>query len=349
MRLLVDWAALQPAPRSPAERSSGRSTAARAASRRALATPGSRDELARSPRSSAPRAPRDATARSRARPVRHAGVGGRRAAAAASWPAREPFSRPLSASRRWPATASLIDSLLALGASEGVALTWWAPWNEPNDPRLPQPAARRLRGRRAAARAGRLRPARARRWPTSSPPPAERITCCSASSPRSPSTRRIARASQRSSRRCRSACCASSRRLVGPRLRRSGIRLAPRGRPVAALERALDARGECPAGARMWVTEAGAGAPHPGRARPAGDAERKRRMRGARRAARALDGRSARGGGLPVQLPRGPGLPGGPAERRPVDTSTRPTGCGSPTRGRAPRATSAGAAAALCA
>ena len=44
---------------------------------------------------------------------------------------------------------------------------------------------------------------------------------------------------------------------------------------MAALERALDARGACPARARIWVTETGAGAPRPGRARPAGDAERR--------------------------------------------------------------------------
>jgi hypothetical protein len=38
---------------------------------------------------------------------------------------------------------------------------------------------------------------------------------------------------------------------------------------VVALEHALDARGGCAAGARVWVTEAGAGAPRPGRPRAA--------------------------------------------------------------------------------
>ncbi len=47
----------------------------------------------------------------------------------------------------------------------------------------------------------------------------------------------------------------------GPRAR------AGEGDAVAALERALDARGGCAAGDRVWVTEAGAGAPRPGRPR----------------------------------------------------------------------------------
>jgi hypothetical protein len=38
------------------------------------------------------------------------------------------------------------------------------------------------------------------------------------------------------------------------------------------LARALDARGSCAAAAKIWVTETGAGAPHPGRARPSGSA-----------------------------------------------------------------------------
>jgi hypothetical protein len=40
--------------------------------------------------------------------------------------------------------------------------------------------------------------------------------------------------------------------------------------PTAALELALDARGTCGRRARIWVTEAGAGAPHPGLPRPGG-------------------------------------------------------------------------------
>src|SRR5207248_5692215 len=42
---------------------------------------------------------------------------------------------------------------------------------------------------------------------------------------------------------------------------------APPLDPVVALEHALDARGGCAAGAPVWVSEAGAGAPHPGRPR----------------------------------------------------------------------------------
>ena len=44
-----------------------------------------------------------------------------------------------------------------------------------------------------------------------------------------------------------------------------GSQLAPGGGdPVAALEKALALRGGCAAGAPVWVTETGAGAPHPG-------------------------------------------------------------------------------------
>jgi hypothetical protein len=43
--------------------------------------------------------------------------------------------------------------------------------------------------------------------------------------------------------------------------------------PVGALEAALDARGGCARGAPIWVTEAGAGAPHPGDPRPAGGSD----------------------------------------------------------------------------
>ena len=52
---------------------------------------------------------------------------------------------------------------------------------------------------------------------------------------------------------------------------RAGAR--PSADPVQTLETALDARGACGRAARIWVTEAGAGAPHPGRQRPAGAAD----------------------------------------------------------------------------
>jgi hypothetical protein len=44
---------------------------------------------------------------------------------------------------------------------------------------------------------------------------------------------------------------------------------APPTEPVGELQAALDARGGCARGTRIWVTEAGAGAPHPGTPRPA--------------------------------------------------------------------------------
>jgi len=48
---------------------------------------------------------------------------------------------------------------------------------------------------------------------------------------------------------------------------------APAADPVGVLESALAARGGCAREAPIWITEAGAGAPHPGEPRPAGAAD----------------------------------------------------------------------------
>src|SRR5207302_2705113 len=47
----------------------------------------------------------------------------------------------------------------------------------------------------------------------------------------------------------------------------------PRVDPVEDLEAALNARGACGRSAQIWVTETGAGAPHPGSPRPVGAAD----------------------------------------------------------------------------
>jgi len=48
---------------------------------------------------------------------------------------------------------------------------------------------------------------------------------------------------------------------------------APAVDPVASLEAALAGRGGCAGRAPIWITEAGAGAPHPGDPRPPGHSE----------------------------------------------------------------------------
>ncbi len=53
-------------------------------------------------------------------------------------PGAEPAARALSPGAL-PAYRALISALLALGRREGVALPWWAPWNEPDNPRFLTP------------------------------------------------------------------------------------------------------------------------------------------------------------------------------------------------------------------
>jgi hypothetical protein len=165
---------------------------------------------------------------------------------------------------------ALIRSLLALAAREGVALEWWSPWNEPDDPAFISP---------------------------------QRLSCASEAPPRSPALyAELVRAMAAELR----ADGGEHRLLLGelnafPRdspdrtsvsqfvsalpadviclsdvwsihVYASPDSAAPAADPVRALEQALDARGACGRSAQIWVTEAGAGAPHPGNPRPAGSA-----------------------------------------------------------------------------
>ena len=176
----------------------------------------------------------------------------------------EAFARPLRPDAL-PAYRALIDDLLALGRREGVALPWWSPWNEPNDPRFITP---------------------------------QRASCEAAGHPLSPATyAALARAMSEALRQAGPGhtillgelggyASGSAHRLSVAQfvealppdvLCLSNLwavhAYAVQGReqppdPVAALEQALAARGGCAASARIWVTEAGAGAPNPGRPRP---------------------------------------------------------------------------------
>jgi hypothetical protein len=269
LRLLVDWAALQPDPgRPPALQAPVGGCARRVGPCGAYA--GIRDELA-----------------AIATQQRAAGTG-----------AEAPFqvvidvfgtpawaARALSGCQRSGATAfsqapapaaiaayrTLIRSLLALAAREGVALRWWSPWNEPNDPVFISP---------------------------------QRSSCAAGSPPASPALyAELARAMaaelgadggehhlllgelnafQKDSRDRTSVpqfvaalpadvICLSDVWSIHAYASRTAA--TARVDPVAALEAALNARGGCARGARIWVTEAGAGAPHPGSPRPAGAAD----------------------------------------------------------------------------
>jgi hypothetical protein len=178
-------------------------------------------------------------------------------------PADEAFARPLRP-EAIVAYRGLIAALLALGRREHVALPWWSPWNEPNDPRFitPQRAS-------CANEAAALSPlvyaelARAMASELASDGPGHELLLgelggYSDGSPHRTSIAQFVAALPAD------VLCLSRTWAVHA--------YAVQGReeppdPVGLLERALDARGGCGASASIWVTEAGAGAPEPGRPR----------------------------------------------------------------------------------
>ena len=127
------------------------------------------------------------------------------------------------------------------------------------------------------------------------------------------------------------------RRRPLPRPRRGRCTPTPPTGPGAAgarvtrgrARRRLARRGGCAAGAPLWITETGAGAPHPGARRPA--ARPAQELEACRALAAACSGvvlRPPRGGRVPVHLPRRPGLPGGAPERRPAPAAPQLRACG---------------------
>lgn len=164
--------------------------------------------------------------------------------------------------------SKLIRSLVALGAQEGIALEWWSPWNEPNNATFMSP-------QRASCEAGAA--------PLAPSAYAELVRAMHAELAASPGTHHILlgelAAYERDSPHRTSVAsfveqlpsdvvCVSETWAIHAYASR-----APAGRtadPVRMLESALDGRGPCGRRARIWVTEAGAGAPHPGQPRSPG-------------------------------------------------------------------------------
>ena len=91
-----------------------------------------------------------------------------------------PFSRPLSAAAIADYRA-LIASLLALGDREGVALDWWSPWNEPNDPVFISPQRAACAARCATVLRPPSTPSSPARWRPSCVCTARSTICCWAS------------------------------------------------------------------------------------------------------------------------------------------------------------------------
>ena len=178
-------------------------------------------------------------------------------------PGGEPFARPLAAGALG-AYRTLIADLLALGRREGVALDWWSPWNEPNDPRFitPQRSAC-VTGADAVSPDVYAELARAMASALRQAGPGHELLLgelggYSVGAPHLTSLAEFIAALPAD------VLCLSRTWAVHA--------YAVQGRaqppdPVALLERALAARGGCGASASIWVTEAGAGAPQPGRPR----------------------------------------------------------------------------------
>ena len=175
----------------------------------------------------------------------------------------EPFARPI-APAALAAYRTLIADLLALGRREGVALPWWSPWNEPNDPRFitPQRAACTGHAPVIAAEAY-AQLARAMAAQLKSAGPGHELLLGELGGFAVGATH-LASLPEFVAALPPDVLCLSHTWAVHA--------YAVQGRaqppdPVGMLEAALAARGGCAAGASIWVTESGAGAPEPGKPR----------------------------------------------------------------------------------
>jgi hypothetical protein len=269
VRLLVDWAALQPDATTPPALEGAVDGCARAVAP-CGAYGGIAGELA--------------AIASQQRAARAEGRTGFQAVldlfGVPGWAARAPsgceatgaqaFARPIS-SAGLSGYRQLIRTLLALGVREGVSLSWWSPWNEPNNPQFlgPQRAACEtssptlapaLYAQLAQAMAGELQAAGGDR----------RLLLGELAAYPADSVHRTSIASFVAALPA-SVVCLSDVWSVHSYARFGGV--AAGTEPIAALTRALDARGQCGRAAAVWVTEAGAGASHPGRRRAADPGE----------------------------------------------------------------------------
>jgi len=179
----------------------------------------------------------------------------------------QPFSRPIN-DAGIAGYRALIRSLLALGAREGVALPWWAPWNEPNDRVFVSPQHASCAGdgpSPAAAVYAQL--ARAMAGELNADGGAHHLLLGELNAFASDAPQRTSIASFVAALPASVLCLGAVWSIHAYAARDQA---APELDPVASLEAALDRRGACGRGAAIWVTEAGAGAPHPGRPRPPG-------------------------------------------------------------------------------
>jgi hypothetical protein len=171
------------------------------------------------------------------------------------------FARPLQPAAL-ASYRALIAGLIALARREGVEVAWWSPWNEPNDPRFltPQrascdatgaPLAPGVYARLAAAMSAELSAQHSR----------SQILLGELGGYDSGSAHRLSVGEFVAALPAATLCTGSAWSVHAYAAR------APRPPgpdPVELLEAALRARAGCAAHAPIWVTETGAGAPEPG-------------------------------------------------------------------------------------
>jgi hypothetical protein len=185
-------------------------------------------------------------------------------------PGTPPFSRPISAAGL-AGYRRLIHALLELGAREGVQLSWWSPWNEPNNPQFlsPQRASCATSSPSLAA-AVYAQLAQAMADELAAGGGVHHLLLGELAAYPTDSIHRTSVASFLAALPARIVCLSD---VWSVHAYASFGAHADRTDPVAALERAIDARGACGEAASVWITETGAGAPDPGQRRGRGAGE----------------------------------------------------------------------------
>jgi hypothetical protein len=263
LRLLVDWAALQPSATSPPSLEGAIDGCARAVAP-CGAYRGIAEELA-----AIVSQQRAARAEGRADFQVVLDVFGVPSWAAAApsgceHAGTQPFSRPISAAGL-AGYRELIRALLELGAHEGVQLTWWSPWNEPNNPQFLSPQrASCTTSSPSLAPAVYAQLAQAMAGELAADGGDHHLLLGELAAYPADSVHRTSVASFVAALPASVVCLSDVWSIHA--YASFGVD-ATRTEPVAALEHAIDARGECGQAASVWITEAGAGAPRPGRRR----------------------------------------------------------------------------------
>ena len=185
-------------------------------------------------------------------------------------PGTTPLSRPIRPGALG-AYRALIRAVLALGREVGVALPYLSPWNEPNHPYFISPQRARCSSRSPALSPGvYAQLARAMGSELAADGGGHRMILgelagYTTSGPRDTSIGEFV-ADLPSD-----VVCLGAVWSVHAYARRGAAALA--AGPVGALEDALDRRGPCGRRARVWITETGAGASHAGDPRTGGEAD----------------------------------------------------------------------------